>query len=136
MSLPGTEIPKISAAAGLALALYRRFRARVYLFDTEVEEVSPRDVVRTLLRIRADGGTCIGKVLETIKTLPQKSIHIVITDAIDNVSIELAREVASRYRVVFCLLPPAWSDVDWLRYFRVVEVRSLHDLVRAVTAYS
>jgi len=41
----GTEriaVSKISLAAGLALALYRRFDAEVCRFDTEVEQVSPR----------------------------------------------------------------------------------------------
>ncbi|MGC9107692.1 MAG: hypothetical protein ACP5IE_05835, partial [Infirmifilum sp.] len=77
------DMPKISAAAGLALALHRRLDAEVYLFDTEVEAVKPSNVVHVLLTIDADGGTDISAVLEEILRIGKRDfIYIIVSDGI------------------------------------------------------
>jgi len=126
----GQLVEKIAGAAGLALALYRKLGGEVYLFDTEVEKVSPRDVVRTLLTICADGGTSIEEVLKTIKRIGRRDrVYIVISDGIDEVPEDLAKEVASRYRVGFIILPPSWRP-GWLKHFRHVKVNTVEELIR------
>ena len=126
--------PKISAAAGLALAFHRKLHADIYLFDTEVDKVSPREVVDTLLRIEADGGTCIEEVLKEVERLPPSRPVIVITDGIDDVDEDFARRVASRHKVLFILIPPCWER-DWLKPFKSVKVRSPSEMFSAATTF-
>jgi len=122
------ETAKISAASGLALALYRKLNADIYLFDVEVHKVAPRDIIKTLLTIQADSGTRIEEVLNTIKTLPTSRQYVVISDGIDEVSEDLAAAVAKTHKVTFCILPPSWKP-NWLRHFKTVEVKKLEDLL-------
>jgi len=122
------EITKISAGAGLALALHIKLNADVYLFDVECHKVSPKDIVKTLLTVEADSGTNITEVLKEIKRLPTTRQYIVITDGIDKVDPELAKEVAKTHKVTLCIIPPCWEE-DWMRVFKVVRVRSLSDLL-------
>jgi uncharacterized protein with von Willebrand factor type A (vWA) domain len=117
--LYGTQpVPKISLAAGLALALYRKTNAIVYLFDTEVERVGPREVVSTLLRIRADGGTNIGRVMEEVLRIDRPDIrHVIISDGITDAPPELVRQFISRAgrRARLILIPPSWEDYQWVQ---------------------
>jgi len=110
-------IEKISAAAGLALALYKRFGGLIYLFDTEVEQVSPKDVIKTLLTINAYGGTNIDPVIQEILRLGRNYIHIIISDGITEASEELLRQfvasgLADRTRLI--LIPPAGDNYRWV----------------------
>jgi uncharacterized protein with von Willebrand factor type A (vWA) domain len=103
-------IPKISLAAGLALALFRRFNAEVYLFDTEVDRAAPRDVVNMLLTIRADGGTNIAAVMEEVMRIDRPdNIYVIISDGITDASPELTRRFISRCgaRTRLILIPPS-----------------------------
>lgn len=121
-------VAKISVAAGLALVLYRRFNADVYLFDVEVDKVSPREIVKTLLTIKADSGTNITNVLAEVEKLPKNVLSIIISDGIDDVDSSYARRIAANHNVAVIVLPPS-GDYDWLRYFRVVRPRSLKDFL-------
>jgi uncharacterized protein with von Willebrand factor type A (vWA) domain len=81
------EVPKISVAAGVALAMHRKYNADIYLFDTEVTAVKPVDVVNTLLTISADGGTNIDSVIEEINRINKTDyIYIIISDGITEAS--------------------------------------------------
>jgi uncharacterized protein with von Willebrand factor type A (vWA) domain len=110
--------PKISVAAGLALALYRKLSADVYLFDTEIERVNPTKVVDVLLRIEADGGTDIDPVLEEIAKLgKQEYLYLIISDGITEASEEILRKfkdsgLAKRTKLI--LIPPASSSYNWV----------------------
>jgi len=110
-------VPKISAAAGLALALHRRYGAHLYLFDTEVDRVAPRDVVETLLKIRADGGTDISQVMEDALRHPPNSVHIIISDGITDAPKELVdifiKKCGRRTRLI--LIPPADERYGWIK---------------------
>jgi len=131
------DIPKISVAAGLALALYSRFKGDVYLFDTEVTgPIDKKNLVDTLLRIEADGGTLIEEVLRTIAEIGKSDyVYIVITDAIDEVSEESIRAVSQlRNNIRFILVPPAWQR-EWLRRnFRYVMARDVLSFEAAALA--
>jgi len=124
------SVPKISVAAGLALALYLKYSADIYLFDTEVEgPVSRSRVVDLLLRIRADGGTRIAEVLQKILEIGKKDyIYIVITDGIDNVSSDVIKQLDAaglKQNVRFILVPPSW-EAPWLRNnFKYVYARDV-----------
>ena len=129
-------VPKISVAAGLALALYRKFGADVYLFDTEVEKVKPKDVVRTLLTISADGGTRIEEVLEEILRIGKKDrVYIVISDGIDEVGDNVIQRVKSAGlagRIRFILVPPAWERGWLMKNFRYWYARDIASFTTAV----
>ena len=85
-------------------------------------------------RIQADGGTRIEEVLKEIRRIGRKDCtYIVISDGIDAVPEDLAKEVASRYRVGFIVVPPSWEP-GWLKHFRYVRVRSAEELVRTAVA--
>jgi len=121
-----SDIPKISAAAGLALAMYLKYGADVYFFDTEVEgPISRSEIVDVLLRIQADGGTRIEEVLNKIAEIGKKDyIYIVITDGIDYVKDEYIAKVAElRQNIRFIIVPPGWEE-EWLRrnfkYYRAL----------------
>jgi uncharacterized protein with von Willebrand factor type A (vWA) domain len=90
------DVPKISMAAGLALALHRKYNAEVYLFDTELERVKPTEVVETLLKIDADGGTDIDPVLKEITSIGKPDYtYIIISDGITEASEEVLRSFES-----------------------------------------
>jgi len=111
-------VPKISLAAGLALALYRKTGAEVYLFDTEVERVSPRDVVEVLLRIQADGGTNIGAVMEEVMRIGRPDhIYLIISDGITDAPNELVRAYMEKYgpKTKLILVPPSEEGYSWVR---------------------
>lgn len=110
--------PKISLAAGLALALHRNAGAEVYLFDTEVERVGPREVVATLLRIRADGGTNIGRVMEEVLRMDKPdSRYVIISDGITDAPPELVRRFIARAgrRTKLILVPPSGERHEWVQ---------------------
>jgi len=98
------EVPKISVAAGVALAMYRKYNADVYLFDTEVTAVKPADVVNTLLTISADGGTNIDSVIEEINHINKTDyIYIIISDGITEASeqhMAMLRRFAPRVKLI------------------------------------
>ncbi len=113
--MPG-GVPKISAAAGLALALYRKFGAEVYLFDTEVDRVSPRDVVETLLTITADGGTDISRVMEDALRR-DGHLYVIISDGITNASKTLTDQFIAKcgQKTRLILVPPSREDYLWVQ---------------------
>jgi len=98
------EVPKISLAAGVALAMYRKYNADVYLFDTETTAVKPADVVNTLLTISADGGTNIDSVIEEINHINKMDyIYIIISDGITEASeqhIQMLERFAPRVKLI------------------------------------
>jgi uncharacterized protein with von Willebrand factor type A (vWA) domain len=116
------EVPKISVAAGLAFAMYRKFGATVYLFDTELVRVKPRDVVNTLLTIEADGGTNVDPVLGEIVRLGKGDfLYIIISDGITVASAAVLEAfsrsgLASRTKLI--LIPPSWEDYNWVRLLK------------------
>jgi len=112
--------PKISVASGLALALYRKLNADVYLFDTEIEKVSPAKIVETLLRIDADGGTDIDPVLEEIMRIGKTEyVYIIISDGITEADPDILQKfkdsgLVKRTRLI--LIPPSLvSYYNWVR---------------------
>jgi uncharacterized protein with von Willebrand factor type A (vWA) domain len=107
--MPG-GVAKISAAAGLALALHRKFSARIYLFDTELDPVAPREVVKTLLKIKADGGTDIAPVMEEALRMPSNTAHIIISDGITDAPKTLTYEFIRRCKTKLILIPPSKED--------------------------
>jgi uncharacterized protein with von Willebrand factor type A (vWA) domain len=121
-SLYGAQsVPKISLAAGLALALYRKTNAEVYLFDTEVERVGAREVVSTLLRIKADGGTNIGRVMEEVLRIDRPdNRYVIISDGITDAPEELTSRFIARAggRTKLILIPPSWEDYQWVQALR------------------
>jgi len=113
-------VPKISLAAGLALAMHRRLNAEIFLFDTEVDKVSSAEVVQTLLSIRADGGTSIAAVMEEVMRIDRPdNRYVVISDGITNADDELTRRFA-RYapRVRLILIPPSDEHYPWVQMLR------------------
>jgi len=120
-----SEVPKISVASGLALALYRKLDADVYLFDTEVTRVNPANIVETLLRIEADGGTDIDPVLEEIVKIGKKDyVYIVISDGITEASEDVWRKfresgLLERTRVI--LVPP--GDMSYRKWLGELDKR-------------
>jgi len=113
--MPG-GVPKISAAAGLALALHRKFSARIYLFDTELDPVTPREVVGTLLKIRADGGTDIAPVFLEALRAPSDGVHVIISDGITDAPKELVdrfiQKCGRKTRLI--LIPPSEERYGWV----------------------
>jgi len=112
-------VPKISIAAGLALALHKKLGADVYLFDTECDKVDPAKVVETLLKISADGGTNVDPVLEEIVRLGKEELtYIVVSDGITEASPEVLRDfersgLAKRTKLI--LVPPSSLSYNWVR---------------------
>ena len=118
----GGETPKISVAAGLALALYRKLDADVYLFDTEVEKVKPVKVVETLLTILADGGTDIDPVLEEIVRLgKQDYTYIIISDGITDASNSVLKKFTESGLVKqtkLIIVPPSNDRYYWVELLK------------------
>jgi len=132
-------VPKISIATGLALALYRKLNADVYLFDTEVEKVNPSRVVETLLKIEADGGTNIDPVLEEMTRIGKKEyLYIIISDGITEANTEVLERFKSSglaQRVKLILVPPASKHYNWVELLRQHNnVQYAHDVMTFVTA--
>ena len=136
------RVQKIALAAGLGLAVLKRNVGRVYLFDTELFEVDKTEIVRTLLTVRADGGTNIEPVLEEIlKHSDSDKRHLIISDGITEVVNEELlgrfREVADR---VFLILineePPNYNWVSVLKergnVYSVWDVASFEEAVSRV----
>jgi uncharacterized protein with von Willebrand factor type A (vWA) domain len=138
-SMPG-DMPKISLAAGLALALYRKLQGIIYLFDTEVDKVEPRNVVRTLLTIKADGGTDANPVLDEIMRLGRRDyVYIIISDGITEASSETlnrfkASGLARQTRLI--IVPPGEDSYNWVdvirRHGRVVKATDIMEFINAV----
>jgi uncharacterized protein with von Willebrand factor type A (vWA) domain len=136
---PGQGMPKISLAAGLALALHKKLQGLVYLFDTETDKVEPRDIVKTLLTIQADGGTVIDGVLEEIVNIGRRDyIYVVISDGITEAGLETlqrfkASGLAKQTRVI--LIPPSGERYEWIetirKYGRVVRATDVAGFVAA-----
>jgi uncharacterized protein with von Willebrand factor type A (vWA) domain len=120
------EVPKISIAAGVALAMYRKYNADVYLFDTEVTAVKPADVVNTLLTISADGGTDIDPVIEEIARINKTDyIYIIISDGITEASeqhLNMLRRFAPRVKLILVdyAREPSYNWVKLLKQFNNV----------------
>jgi uncharacterized protein with von Willebrand factor type A (vWA) domain len=133
------NVPKISVAAGLALALYRKLQADIYLFDTEIERVNPSKVVEILLKIEADGGTDIDPVLEEIVKLGKAEyLYIIISDGITEASsetLEKFKESGLAKRTKLILVPPIWDHYNWVeelkRYNNVMHAHSVADFEKA-----
>jgi hypothetical protein len=116
-------VPKISLAAGLALALYRKTGGEVYLFDTEVERVSPRDVVGALLRIQADGGTNIGAVMEEVMRIGRPDhIYLIVSDGITDAPKELVNSFIEKYgpKTKLILVPPSEEGYGWVQALKAL----------------
>jgi uncharacterized protein with von Willebrand factor type A (vWA) domain len=120
------DVPKISLAAGVALAMYRKYNADVYLFDTEVTAVKPADVVNTLLTISADGGTNIDSVIEEINHINKMDyIYIIISDGITEASeqhLNMLRRFAPRVKLILVdyYSEPNYNWVKLLKQFNNV----------------
>jgi uncharacterized protein with von Willebrand factor type A (vWA) domain len=135
-----SDIPKISVAAGLALAMHRKFDAPVYLFDTELTAVKPADIVKTLLTIQADGGTDIDPVLEEITRLGKADyVYMIISDGITEANTSVLEAfkrsgLASRTKLV--LIPPARESYNWVallkQYNNVSYARDVASFEKAV----
>jgi uncharacterized protein with von Willebrand factor type A (vWA) domain len=112
-------VPKISLAAGLALALKRRLQnVDIYLFDTEVDKVSSREVVQTLLSIRADGGTNIQRVMEEILRIDRPdNMYIIISDGITDADDGIVKRFMERCgsRTKLILVPPSGEHYKWVQ---------------------
>jgi uncharacterized protein with von Willebrand factor type A (vWA) domain len=134
------DVPKISVAAGFALALHHRVSADVYLFDTECEPVSPMKIVETLMRIDADGGTDIDPVLqEVMKIGKQEYTYVIISDGITEASEEVLKKfkesgLAKRTKLI--TIPPGletrFNWVEMLRTYRNVwDVKDVAEFEKA-----
>lgn len=92
------RVPKISFAAASALALAHQLRkngAKMTLkfFDVYVhKEVSDYNkIIEELLKVKADSGTNITRVLEDAMNYPEKKV-IVISDGIDSIDEEVCKK--------------------------------------------
>jgi uncharacterized protein with von Willebrand factor type A (vWA) domain len=119
-------VPKISIAAGVALAMHRKYNADVYLFDTEVTAVKPADVVNALLTISADGGTNIDPVIEEIARINKTDyVYIIISDGITEASeqhLAVLRKFAPRVKLILVdyYSEPNYNWVQLLKQFNNV----------------
>ena len=135
-NMPGSDIPKISMACGLALAIWMKYQGDVYFFDTELEGPIPRSrIVQVLLTIEADGGTRIEEALkEVLKRGRKDEIYIVISDGIDVVSQETIDELKKQgldKNIRFILVPPSWEET-WLKNnFRYWYARDIASFVES-----
>ena len=115
----GDNVTKISVAAGLALALYKRTNADIYFFDTEVEHVDRKKVIETLLTISADSGTDIDPVLEEIVNLKKpENLYIIISDGLTEASenvMQKFKESGLAKRTKLIILPPGSNEYNWVR---------------------
>jgi uncharacterized protein with von Willebrand factor type A (vWA) domain len=125
------DVPKISVAAGFALALHRKLNADVYLFDTECEPVSPAKIIETLLKIEADGGTNIDPVLEEIMRIGKEEyVYVIVSDGITEASegvLKKFEESGLAKRTKLIAVPPGLGA-----RFKWVEVLKAYKNVRDV----
>jgi uncharacterized protein with von Willebrand factor type A (vWA) domain len=125
-SFRGVDVPKISIAAGVALAMYRKYNADVYLFDTEVTAVKPVDVVNTLLTISADGGTNIDPVIEEINRINKTDyVYVIISDGITEASgqhLAMMKRFAPKVKLILVdyTREPSYNWVQLLKQFNNV----------------
>ena len=131
-------VPKISLATGLGLALYWKFRGDVYLFDTELTKVTPGEVVETLLKVDADGGTNIDPVIEEITRINKPDYYyLIISDGITEASDEWLKDLEGLAPRTSLILigesPPRYNWVELLkRYNRVHSVYTVAEFEGAV----
>jgi uncharacterized protein with von Willebrand factor type A (vWA) domain len=131
------DVAKISLAAGLAIAIYRRFGGEVYLFDTEVDRlVNPKGIIKTLLTIRPGSGTAIDPVLEEILRIDRRDqIYIIISDGITQASEDTLRQftakgIAKRTRLI--LVPPGEEGYNWVKAIgRVIKATDIAGFIAA-----
>jgi uncharacterized protein with von Willebrand factor type A (vWA) domain len=116
----GGAVEKIALAAGLALALFSKLDADIYLFDTETEgPIAKRRVVELLLTIQADGGTNATPVLEEILRIGRPDyLYIIISDGITEAEPEVLQRfersgLARRTRLI--LVPPGDEGYNWVQ---------------------
>jgi len=139
---PKSEIPKISIASGLALAMYLKYDADIYFFDTEIEKIDRSKIVDTLLRISADGGTNIDPVLREILAINKPDyLYIIISDGITeaskNVLDEFAKSsVIKNTKLILININPSYNWVELLRkynnVFSVYSVASFDEAVKKI----
>jgi len=139
-NFPYNDVPKISVAAGFALALHRKLNADVYLFDTECEPVSPAKVVETLLKIAADGGTDIDPVLEEIMRLGKKEYtYIIVSDGITEASESVLRKfeasgLAKRTKLI--AVPPCSTRFNWTNLLMAYKnIKYVSDDITSVASF-
>ena len=138
------DVPKISIASGLALAMYLRFGADVYFFDTEIEKVDRAKIVDVLLRISADGGTNIDPVLREILAINKPDyLYIIISDGITEASESVLSEFAksrvlknTKLVLVDYYSAPSFNWVELLKklnnVYLVNDVASLDEAVKKI----
>lgn len=123
------QVPKISFAAAAAMALnahLRKLKAKMTLkpFDTDVhdEVTGPKEILDLLLRVRADGGTNLTRVLEDAYENHRDEKVVIISDGIDQVSEVTARKCRKagiEVKVVFIKT----DNVVLRRYFDCILLR-------------
>jgi uncharacterized protein with von Willebrand factor type A (vWA) domain len=139
---PKSGIPKISVACGLALAMYLKYDADIYFFDTEVEKVDRSKIVDVLLRISADGGTNIDPVLQEILAINKPDyLYVIISDGITEASESVLNEfakssVVKNTKLILININPDYNWVKLLRkynnVFSVYSVASFDEAVKKV----
>lgn len=87
--VPELGMRRISIAAALAIALWRKFKGSLLrLFDVEVHKPESEDVIELLLKVTPSGGTSISKAVaaavEEAARLRKKYKLVVITDGYDD----------------------------------------------------
>jgi len=137
-----SEIPKISIASGLALAMYLKYDADIYFFDTEIEKIDRSKIVDTLLRISADGGTNIDPVLREILTINKPDyLYIIISDGITEASKDVLDEfiksgLIKNTKLILININPDYNWVNELKkynnVFPVYSVASFDEAVKKI----
>jgi len=97
-----TYVPKISFAVASAIALAYKLRQvgakmTLKLFDVEVQDPIKnfRELIDTLLRIKADSGTNVTKVLEDAIENHRNEKVVIVTDGIDEIDPEVVKKAKS-----------------------------------------
>jgi len=136
------DVPKISVATGLALAMYLKYDADIYFFDTEIEKIDRSKIVDTLLKIAADGGTNIDPVLREILSINKPDyIYIIISDGITEASKDVLDEfikssVIKNTKLILIGINPSYNWVNELKkhnnVFSVYSVASFDEAVKKV----
>jgi len=108
-SLQISYVPKISFATASALALASKLKSlgaklTLKLFDVEVHDpiTDYKELIETLLKIRADSGTSITRVLEDALHYRDEKI-IIITDGIDELDPDAVKKAKSSNLDVVCI---------------------------------
>lgn len=89
------------------------------MLDTEVERVGPREVVSTLLRIRADGGTNM-EMEEVLRIDRPDNLYIIISDGITDAPPELVRQFISKVGrwTKPMPVPPSGEQYGWVQVLK------------------